>query len=135
MQETLDSWVGKFPWRRGRLPTPIFLGFLDGSDGKESACNVGHSDSTPGLGRFTEGGHENPLQYSCLENPHGQRSLASYSPWGHEELDMTERLNTAWASSVSQLVKNPPASAGHARDTGLIPVLERSPDERNGNPL
>ena len=29
------------------------------------------------------------LQYSCLENPHGQRSLVSYSPWGHKESDMT----------------------------------------------
>ena len=29
-----------------------------------------------------EEGHGNPLQYSCLENPHGQRSLAGYSPWG-----------------------------------------------------
>ena len=35
----------------------------------------------PGLGRCPEGGHGNPLQYSCLENPHGQRSLAGYSPW------------------------------------------------------
>ena len=35
-----------------------------------------------------------PLQYSCLENPHGQRSLVGYSPWGHKELDMTERLST-----------------------------------------
>ena len=34
----------------------------------------------------------NPLQYSCLENPHGQRSLAGYSPWGHKESDTTERL-------------------------------------------
>ena len=34
----------------------------------------------PGLGRFPRGGHGNPLQYSCLENPHGQRSLAGYSP-------------------------------------------------------
>ena len=32
-------------------------------------------------------------QYSCLENPHGQRSLAGYSPWGHKELDTTERLS------------------------------------------
>jgi len=30
------------------------------------------------------GGHGNPLQYSCLENPHGQRNLADYSPWGHK---------------------------------------------------
>ena len=32
----------------------------------------------------------NPLQYSCLENPHGQRRLVGYSPWGHKELEMTE---------------------------------------------
>ena len=31
-----------------------------------------------------------PLQYSCLQNPHGQRSLVGYSPWGHKESDMTE---------------------------------------------
>ena len=34
--------------------------------------------------------HGNPLQYSCLENLHGQRSLVGYSPWGHKESDMTE---------------------------------------------
>ena len=33
-----------------------------------------------------------PCQYSCLENPHGQRSLKDYSPWGHKELDMIESL-------------------------------------------
>ena len=41
-----------------------------------------------------EGGHGNPLQYSCLENPHGQRSLENYSPGCRKELDMTERLST-----------------------------------------
>ena len=35
----------------------------------------------------------NPLQYSCLENPHGQRSLVGYSPWGRKESDMTEQLH------------------------------------------
>ena len=39
-------------------------------------------------------GHGNPLQNSCLENPHGQRSLAGYSPWGCKELDTTEQLRT-----------------------------------------
>ena len=34
-------------------------------------------------------GNGNPLQYSCLENPHGQRSLAGYSPWGRKESDTT----------------------------------------------
>ena len=44
-------------------------GFPGGSDSKESACNVGGLGLTPGSGRSPEGGHGNPLQYSCLENP------------------------------------------------------------------
>ena len=43
--------------------------------------------SIPGSGRLPGGGHGNPLQCSCLENPHGQRSLVGYSPWGPKELD------------------------------------------------
>ena len=75
-----NSWVGKFPWRRDRLPIPIFLGFPGGSDGKESTSNAGDLGLIPGLGRSSGGGHGSPLQYSCLENPHGQRSLAGYGP-------------------------------------------------------
>ena len=48
----------------------------------------------PGLGRSHGEGHGNPLQYSCLENPHGQRSLVCYSSWGHKESDTTEQLST-----------------------------------------
>ena len=69
--------------------------FSGGSDSKESACNLGDLGSIPGLGRSPGRGHGNPLQYSCLENPHGQRSLVGYSPWGHRDLDTTERLSTA----------------------------------------
>ena len=90
-----DSWVGKFHWRRDRLPTAICLGFPGGSDGKESACNVEFLGSIPGLERSPGRGHDNLLQYSYLENPQGQRSLEGYSPWGHKEADMTEQLNTA----------------------------------------
>ena len=54
-------------------------GFPGGSDGKESACNLGDPNSIPGLGRPPGGGHGHPLQYSCLENPHGQRSLVGHS--------------------------------------------------------
>ena len=43
---------------------------------------------------------DNSLQYSCLENPHGQRSLAGYGPWGHKESDTTEHLNTAQRSML-----------------------------------
>ena len=88
------TWVRKIPWRRDRLPTPVFLGFPGGSDGKEF-CNVGDLGSTPGLGRSPGGEHGNPLQYSCLENPYGQRSLVGYSPWGRKESDTTERLSAA----------------------------------------
>ena len=44
--------------------------FSGGSDSKESACNAGDVGLNSGLGRFPGGGHGNPLQYSCLENPH-----------------------------------------------------------------
>ena len=80
--------------RWDRLPTPVFLGFPGGSDGKECACNARDLDSIPGLGRSLGGGQGNPLQYSCLENPHGQRSLEGYSSWGCKESDMTEWLST-----------------------------------------
>ena len=64
-------------------------GFPYSSVSKESACNAGDLGSIPGWGRSPGGGNGNPLQYSCLENPHGQRSLAGYNPWGPQELDLT----------------------------------------------
>ena len=51
------------------------MGFPGGSDKKDSACNAGDFGSIPGSGRSPGEGNGNPLQYSCLENPHGQRSL------------------------------------------------------------
>ena len=54
---------------------------------------MGDLGSIPGLGEPPGGGHSNQLQYSCLENPHGQRSQAGYSAWGHKEWDMTEQLS------------------------------------------
>ena len=60
------------PWRRDRLPTPVFLGFPGGSVRKESACSEGDLGLIPGLGRSLGGRHGNPLQYSCLENPIGR---------------------------------------------------------------
>ena len=69
-------------------------GFPGGPDGKGSACNAGDLGSIPGLGRSPGGGHGNPLQYSCLENPRGPKCLAGYSQWGRKESDTTERLST-----------------------------------------
>ena len=82
------------------------LGFPGGSDGNESACSTGDLGSISGLVRSPGGGHGNPLQYSCLENPQGQRSLVGYSPRGHTESDTTERLSTAqWIQSQPELFK------------------------------
>ena len=66
-----------------------------GSDSKESTYSVGDLGLSPGLERSPGGGHANPLQYSCLENPLGQRSLVGYCPWGCKELDTAARLSAA----------------------------------------
>ena len=60
---------------------------------KNSPANAGdirEVGSIPRLGRYPRGGRGNPLQYFCVENPHGQGSLVSYSPQRHIEFDMTE---------------------------------------------
>ena len=61
--------------------------FPGGSDGKESACSVRDLGWIAGLGRSPGGKYGNPLQYSCLENPHGQRSPAGCSPWSCKASD------------------------------------------------
>ena len=71
------------------------MGFPGSSAGKELACNVGHLGSIPGVGRSPGGGHGNPLQYSCLEKVHGQRSLVGSSLWCLKASDPTEQLSAA----------------------------------------
>ena len=73
------------------------MGFPGSSAGKESACNAEDLGLISGLGRFPGGEHGNPFWYSCLENLHGQRRLAGYSPWGCKEFGKTELLSTAHA--------------------------------------
>ena len=72
------------------------LDFPGGSNSKESACNVGDLGSIPGWERSPGEGNEHLLQYSCLEIPHGQRSLAGCSPRGRKESDTT-KYSTAWS--------------------------------------
>ena len=67
-----------------------FMCFPGGSDSKESTCNMEDLGSIPGLDRSHGRGHGNPLQYFYLKNPHGQRSLAGYSPWEHKKSDTIE---------------------------------------------
>ena len=59
-------------------------GFPGSSVIKESTRNVGDGCLIPGSGRSPGEGNGNPLQCSCLETIHGQRSLVGYSPWGHK---------------------------------------------------
>ena len=96
MQEILVRFLGQEdPRKRDRLLTLVFLGFPGGLDSKESACNVGNLGLIPGLGRCPGGGCGNLLQYSCLGNSHGQRSLGATCSWGHKGSDTTEWLSTA----------------------------------------
>ena len=79
------GWIGFFS-------LSLFVyGFLCGSDNKESACSAEDPGSVPRWGRSPGEGNVYPLQYSCLENPRGQRSLVGYSPWDRKDLDMTEQ--------------------------------------------
>ena len=55
-----------------------------------NAVDIRDMGLSSGSRRSPGGGHGNPLQYSCLGNHHGQRSLAGYSPWVHKESDRTE---------------------------------------------
>ena len=60
---------------------------------KNMPANAGDTKdvgSIPGSGRSTGGGHGNPFQYSCLENPMDRGAWWAYSPWGCKESDMTE---------------------------------------------
>ena len=105
------------------------LGFTGSSAGEESACNMGDLSSISGLGISPGRGHGNPLQYSCLENPHGQRALVGYSPWGHKELDLTEPL-----SLLSLGLMGFPGKESTC-NIGSIPGLGRSPGGGHDNPL
>ena len=61
-----------------------------------SAGDIRDAGWIPESGRSPGGGHGNPLQYSCLGNPHGQRrSLVGYTLWGRKELDTTEATEHA----------------------------------------
>ena len=73
-----------------------FRWFPGGSDGEESVCNAWDLGSISGLGRSPGEENGNPLQYSCLENPNGLRSLAGYSPWICKESHMIEWLSIAY---------------------------------------
>ena len=83
------------------------MDFPGGSDGKASACNAGDLGSIPRSGRSPGEGNDNPLQHSCLEKSHGQRSLIGYSPQGRKESDTTELLANKTHVSGHFICKGP----------------------------
>ena len=82
-------------------------GFPDCLVVKNLSAKAGELGSISEWERSPGEGHGNRLQYSCVENPHGQRSLSGYSPRGTKELDTTERLKeqqgVEWINSKGEL--------------------------------
>ena len=97
--DTCPEWgLGQGTPRAVGSPDLRSSGFPGGSEGKASACNAGDPGWIPGLGRSPGEGNDNPLWYSCLENPmDGEacrlESMVGYSLWGYKESDRTERLH------------------------------------------
>ena len=116
-------------------------GLPGGSVSKESAWNVGYSSLIPGLGRSSGEGNGNPLQCSCLENPmDGGVEHDRLQSMGSQRVD-------DWATSLGldlmvvvgfqggSVGKESACSARDTGETGSIPGLGRSHEERHGNPL
>ena len=72
------------------------------TDSKTDVCNLPLPAHCPSISTTKQALER--LQYSCLENPHGQRNLTGYSPWGHKESDITELLRTAQCLSKTFLL-------------------------------
>ena len=114
----------KVPWRRDRLPTPIFLDFPSGSAGKESACNVGDLGLIPGLGRSPGEGKGYPLQYSGLENSmdcivHGVAKNETWLSDFHFTSGNTT-LNHSWKESTYPWSENSPKRGVRNATASLI---------------
>ena len=115
---------------------------VGGSDGKESACNVGNLCSIPGSGRSPGGRHGNPLQYSCLENAMDRgawwatvHEVTNRHDWVTKQQQQTlinQYLDERWGFPSDSVVKNSFANGG---DKGSILGWGRSPGEENSNPL
>ena len=74
-------------------PKTVKVGFPGGSDGKASAYNVGDLGSISWVGKTSWRRKWQPTPVPLPGKSHGWRGLVGYSPWGHKESDMTERLH------------------------------------------
>ena len=77
-------------WLRDCMGLPRWL------SNRESACSAGNRRCgfDPWVGKSPWEGNSNLLQFSCLRESRGQRSLVGYGPWGHKESDTIEHART-----------------------------------------
>ena len=94
---------------------------------KNLPTNAGDAGLTPGSGRSPGEGNSYPRQYSCLENPHGWRSLVGYSLQDHKESDMIEQL-------LEASVKHSARGKGHEEGGSTYAKAGSSPRSPPGNP-
>ena len=108
---------------------------------KNPLAKAGDVGSIPVSGRSLGGGHGNPLQYSCLENPMDRGAWWAAVYGVAQSRTRLKRLSSSSSSSntgfprLALVVKNPPANAGDIREAGSIPGSGRSLGGGHGNPL
>ena len=102
------------------LPTVVPMGFPGGSDGKESACNVGDPGSIPGSGRSPGEGNDSLLQYSCLDNS-VDRAAWQATVYG------SKKVGHDWVTNTSFSLFFPPLSSAHILQLYMMPCLQCSP--------
>ena len=93
VRDKCDTSIKLFSDTRNTINLVPIATTTGGPNSKESACNEGDQGSVPGSGR-SPGVEWLPTPVFLPGKPHGQRSLAGYSPWGLKELDTTEQLST-----------------------------------------
>ena len=89
-RKTGFSLVGRALLSKDLIQLSADEGFPGGSDGKESACNMGDLGSIPGSGRSPLRKEWQPILLFFPGESHGQKSLVGYSPWDNKESDMTK---------------------------------------------
>ena len=101
------------------------MGFPGGSDGKESTHNAGDLGLIPGLGRFPGGAFGNPLQFSCLESPHGQSTTVLF-PCG----PVVNNPSAMWETWIQSLDQEYPLEEEMETHSGIF-FLEKSHEQRS----
>ena len=120
-----DSWVGKIPGRRDRLPAPVLLGFPGGEICLQGIC--GRPGAHSWVGKIPCRRERLPTPVFLPGEFHGRRSLVDYSPWDGKESDTTERLSHHQAGALvfSPFSAKPLESCRVCETSTVGPPLDR----------